>query len=58
MSISRGNRALGIERFEAFFHVMRIFGSVEPQIECNLPFPYIIILKQHCTHCFINAAKK
>ncbi len=31
--------------FEAFFNAMRIFGSVEPQIEYNLPFPYRIILR-------------
>ncbi len=29
--------------FEDFFDVMCIFGSIEPQIECNLPFQYNII---------------
>ncbi len=28
--------------FEAFFDVMRIFGSVQPQNESNFPFLYII----------------
>ncbi len=28
--------------FEAFFDVMRIFGSVESQSETNFPFLYII----------------
>ncbi len=31
--------------FEAFLHVMRIFGSAEPYIECILPFLYNIIFQ-------------
>ncbi len=29
--------------FEAFSHIMRIFGSVEPQTESTSPFQYNII---------------
>ncbi len=33
--------------FEAFFHIMRIFGSVKPQSESNFPFLYIIRFKTY-----------
>ncbi len=31
--------------FETFFDVMRIFSSIQPKSECNLPFPYGIIFQ-------------
>ncbi len=33
--------------FQAFFDIMRIFGSIEPQSELNFPFLYIICSKLH-----------
>ncbi len=52
MSITRGVELEGSKEFisekllfQAFFHVMRIFGSVEPLNECNLPFPYRTIFR-------------
>ncbi len=33
--------------FEAFSHIMRIFGSVEPQTESNFPFQYNIIFETY-----------
>ncbi len=33
--------------FEAFSHIMRIFGSIEPQTESTFPFQYNIIFKTY-----------
>ncbi len=32
--------------FEAFSHIMRIFGHVQPQSESTFPFLYIIIFQR------------
>ncbi len=33
--------------FEGFSHIIRIFGSIEPQTESTFPFQYNIIFESH-----------
>ncbi len=42
---ARGSKEFNFKKLWALFHVMRIFGSVQPLNECNLPFPYRTILR-------------